>query len=423
MGNENSSIQVNFKNLDDSSVQNLRVIFKDGNLKELPQSWNIFSDETKTKFYNLFKDQQGRIDQKKYIEFAGRHIGINLDDHVRLLCLLSSNSEAKPPIKLSNIKHGLMLLFKSLANTYSVKIPDEKLDNEVSKLSESLLHDIKYPSEKRKNTFGKEITGDEDIDLEIDQIEKLINENQLIEYAINQVLSTSFNIKQKYSPKAKIPVSESFLTSLQLLFLNHNIPLKFKNEWRPIFSTRKDGESFSKFAGLIINRGATVLIIRDNEGNIFGGFNSTSWKIGPAFCGSSDSFLFHLNPVMNIYESTPFNQNYQYFNMKQKTMPNGLGQGGQLEYFGYWIDSEFGRVVTSPSCTTYFSPQLGVKEGKIEELEVWGVGPEPDDLESGANSVLNMDPELQAVMEMMGKTFHSKAIREVDAREDQDEEE
>ncbi len=26
--------------------------------------------------------------------------------------------------------------------------------------------------------------------------------------------------------------------------------------------------------------------------------------------------------------------------MKQKTMPNGLGQGGQLEYFGYWIDRD-----------------------------------------------------------------------------------
>ena len=43
---------------------------------------------------------------------------------------------------------------------------------------------------------------------------------------------------------------------------------------------------------------------------------------------------------MNIYEATPFNENYQYFNMKQKTMPNGLGQGGQLEYFAYWIDRD-----------------------------------------------------------------------------------
>ena len=31
-------------------------------------------------------------------------------------------------------------------------------------------------------------------------------------------------------------------------------------------------------------------------------------------------------------------------NLKQKTMPNGLGMGGQLEYFGLWIDSEFGQV-------------------------------------------------------------------------------
>ena len=48
-------------------------------------------------------------------------------------------------------------------------------------------------------------------------------------------------------------------------------------------------------------------------------------------------------------------------NTKQKTMPNGLGQGGQLNYFAYWIDSEFGRVSTAPSCTTFHSPQLGVQ--------------------------------------------------------------
>ena len=47
---------------------------------------------------------------------------------------------------------------------------------------------------------------------------------------------------------------------------------------------------------------------------------------------------------MGVFDTTPFNSNYQYFNLKQKTMPNGLGMGGQLEYFGLWIDSEFGQV-------------------------------------------------------------------------------
>jgi hypothetical protein len=31
-------------------------------------------------------------------------------------------------------------------------------------------------------------------------------------------------------------------------------------------------------------------------------------------------------------------------NTKQKTMPNGLGMGGQLEYFGMWIDAEYGKA-------------------------------------------------------------------------------
>lgn len=42
-----------------------------------------------------------------------------------------------------------------------------------------------------------------------------------------------------------------------------------------------------------------------------------------------------------------------------------------------------------------------------------------DDLEAQAGpSVLDLDPEAQAVLEMMGKTFHSKAIREVDQEQE-----
>ena len=79
-------------------------------------------------------------------------------------------------------------------------------------------------------------------------------------------------------------------------------------------------------------------------GNVFGGFATDSWRLGPKFYGKPESFLFQLSPTVGVFDSTPFNSNYQYFNLKQKTMPNGLGMGGQLEYFGLWIDSEFGLV-------------------------------------------------------------------------------
>ena len=30
-------------------------------------------------------------------------------------------------------------------------------------------------------------------------------------------------------------------------------------------------------------------------------------------------------------------------NVKAKTMPNGIGLGGQLDFFGLWIDAEYGK--------------------------------------------------------------------------------
>lgn len=127
--------------------------------------------------------------------------------------------------------------------------------------------------------------------------------------------------------------------------------------------------------------------------------------------------FFLLHPAFNIYDTTPFNKNFSYFNMKQKkTMPNGLGQGVKLDYFWILIDSEFGLVKTSPLQYFFHSPTR-VQEGWIVELEVWGL-----DLSLTKRTwlaVLNMDPELQAAMEMMGKLFHS--TREVDAKEEDEE--
>ena len=42
-----------------------------------------------------------------------------------------------------------------------------------------------------------------------------------------------------------------------------------------------------------------------------------------------------------------------------------------------------------------------------------------EDQDAQRTSVLDLDPEAQAVMEMMGKTFHSKVIREVDDQEEE----
>ena len=66
-------------------------------------------------------------------------------------------------------------------------------------------------------------------------------------------------------------------------------------------------------------------MIKDKEGHVFGGFAPFSWVLGPNFFGDSRSYLFTLYPKMNMFPSTNFNSNYQYVNINQQTMPNGLG--------------------------------------------------------------------------------------------------
>ncbi len=100
--------------------------------------------------------------------------------------------------------------------------------------------------------------------------------------------------------------------------------------------------------------------------------------------------------------------------------------GGQLDYFGLWLDSDYGRGRCAPSCTSYQSPQLSKEEKFVfEHIEVWGVGdePAPDSDEEGAGpSALDLDPEAQAVMEMMGKTFVSKTVKAEDAQNEKEKE-
>lgn len=50
--------------------------------------------------------------------------------------------------------------------------------------------------------------------------------------------------------------------------------------------------------------------------------------------------------------------------------------GGQLHYFGLWVDENFdtGHSKAIPKCTTYNSPQLaGQTEFQVEAIEVWSI--------------------------------------------------
>jgi len=414
MGNEASAIQPH-AGLSKSEIENLQKTFPKTPTKQLWSPWSeVFEAEQLDVLSKTLVNKTGVISFQNYQQLAGDLGKGGLESKIEFMLMIGK--VLKSNLNTDSLKTCLKLIFKAFSKANKKKNLSTS-DEDSAKLASSLVHDLIFHGEKRKSSFPKQETS---VDIELEDIEKVLLGNPLIENMISEIMNHCFQVvlrPQTLLPKLP-PGNKTSLSLLQVLFLNFQLPHEVRHLWRPIYNTDIHGESFSKFTGCITNQGPSIIVVWDDQGNVFGGFATDSWKLGPKFYGKPETFLFHLHPKMNIYDTTPFNTNYQYFNLKQKTMPNGLGMGGQLEYFGFWIDSEFGIVKTSPTCSTYHSAQLGQGDGKIKKIEVFGVGDlNEDDLEAG-RSVLDLDPEAQAVLEMMGKTFHSKAIREVDEEDE-----
>ncbi|KAK3589313.1 hypothetical protein CHS0354_026970 [Potamilus streckersoni] len=207
-----------------------------------------------------------------------------------------------------------------------------------------------------------------------------------------------------------------------IIYLNHNLSSSLQLQWRFLYSNTLYGDSYSQLVAHILEQGPCLIVIRDKDGHIFGGFISTSCKITSKFSGSSDCFLFTLSPKYGVYTATGYNDNFFYLNQGVQTLPNGLGMGGQLNYFGLWLDQSFikGHSKAVPKCTTFGSPQLsGKQEFEVDTVEVWGVGSGPkknhdsdEEDKHAKKSILDKDATAKAFLELAGKSQVSEGLRE-----------
>ncbi|CAO3647225.1 unnamed protein product [Mucor hiemalis] len=192
-----------------------------------------------------------------------------------------------------------------------------------------------------------------------------------------------------------------------------------------IFSSRRDGMSWQVFVNKMVGQGATLVVIKTKDGAMFGGYADEAWEYAKTdWYGNSSNYLFKLSHDYGTWVGTSANNHYQYLCWGKKSLPNGFGMGGQFEYSGLWIDSDFihGHSRAGPLCTTYSSPQLSIKDTFIvDEVEVWLVRPiqkdENDESQQGGG-VLSHAEDME-FMEMAGKKMYSKNLGP-DLNEDND---
>jgi hypothetical protein len=210
--------------------------------------------------------------------------------------------------------------------------------------------------------------------------------------------------------------------------LDQHIPADNKTSaWQCCFDKRNNGMSWTIFQTTIEERGSTLVLFRDTKGYVFGGYASQEWKQQPNWFGDSGSFLFRLQPDIYIFPATGYNQNYQWFEYGMQSLPNGLGMGGQTDYYALWISAANfyqGHSKGNPS-TTYNSFGLaGTEDFTLDYAEAWLVkekyiDPNLIPERKGKKSVLD-NAEESMFLEMSGKKMYSKDVREADAKQKRD---
>ncbi|KAM7059060.1 MTOR-associated protein MEAK7 isoform 2-T2 [Molossus nigricans] len=278
---------------------------------------------------------------------------------------------------------------------------------------------------------GKKVLGPQQLDCECDQavIEDWVFRAHLVATFLSVVIHRGFFLHLSLDlatlvPERRVDQGQEFdsvLDILSVIYINSHLPREQQPCWHLLFSSELHGHSFSQLCGRIPRRGPCVLLLEDHDGHVFGGFASCSWEIKPQFQGDNRCFLFSISPSMAVYTCTGYNDHYMYLNQGQQTIPNGLGMGGQHDYFGLWVDVDFGRghSKAKPTCTTYNSPQLSAQEDfRFEKMEVWAVGDtsRSQPAKSG-KSILDVDPEAQALLEISGRSRHSEGLRQVPDQE------
>ncbi|KAI8373826.1 TLD-domain-containing protein [Blakeslea trispora] len=195
-----------------------------------------------------------------------------------------------------------------------------------------------------------------------------------------------------------------------------------------LYSSRRDGTSWQMFANRLVGQGATLVVIKaKKDGFVFGGYADEAWaNCNTDWYGNSSNYLFRLAPDYGAWRAGSNNSHYQYLCWGKKSLPNGLGMGGQFDYAGLWLESDFlhGHSRAGPLCTTFGSPQLSSDQNfLIDEVEVWLVRPllrnEDEDTHQGKGVLGNAED--MEFMEMAGKKMYSKDLGPNKPEDDDDE--
>ncbi|CAJ0577715.1 unnamed protein product, partial [Mesorhabditis spiculigera] len=221
----------------------------------------------------------------------------------------------------------------------------------------------------------------------------------------------------------RLSASSDLLNEAALAVINANLPMERRRDWTQLFSTNRQGSSFSQLSQKIDGQGPCLLVIESTDGHVFGCFASEGFCTGPQYRGNATSFLFAAHPEIQISNATGRTDNYAYMNYQQQQMPNGIGMGGYEQVWPLFVAEDFGEGLCQHHVSSFENINLCGDKQKfsIKTIEAWRCGERPKAFNAegeevyvnqSTKSILDKDPQARALLEMSGRKMHSEAYRD-----------
>ncbi|KAG3207405.1 hypothetical protein PC128_g105 [Phytophthora cactorum] len=271
----------------------------------------------------------------------------------------------------------------------------EGILNELLKKAPVTVNDLRVEWEETRTRRLDE--GEEVLEMQAELVED--EAFRIAALADQSLLSAPLRYSKKkpsfdYNPddyKSKLMDSSSILEIEHIAYIDHALPITSQLcRWYRIYSVEANGSSLETLLILAKKQSPTLLVVKDAEGNVFGGFASDEWHHAFHYYGTGESFLFSFaNPsAAGGFVKYQWSRKNSYF-MLCSDESLIMGGGGN---FGLFLDSDLSRG-TSGACETFNSPPLTTsQEFSCIQVELWGftTGDKPVELgERHRKSVLD----------------------------------
>uniref|UniRef100_W5KUS1 Si:ch211-15d5.11 n=1 Tax=Astyanax mexicanus TaxID=7994 RepID=W5KUS1_ASTMX len=143
-------------------------------------------------------------------------------------------------------------------------------------------------------------------------------------------------------------------------------PRTVGHSWKLAYSTSKHGASLKTlYRKLSVSDSPVLLIIRDDNQQVFGGFLSHPLRPSDTFYGTGETFLFLLRPRFKCFHWTGENSFFIKGDLDSFAIGGGSG------HFGLWLDETLYLGRSSP-CYTFNNCSLSeTSDFRVLELEAW----------------------------------------------------